>query len=216
MPLQRIGVLKIPEVGNIIISSDIERLKKGINKLSRTGIPRAVTRAINKSLLKTRTQARKGLAKKFNLPAKVINPTITHKNAVRSNGTAYIQGRSGRIPIIKVKGSKTQKRAGVSINTGTGRRVIKHTFLATMQSGHTGVFKRTGATRSRKVSRVSPSTGKTYQTHLPIRELSFPPSSHMLTNRRVAAPLFDFYTKDYPVQLRRQLNAEFDKAKGAG
>lgn len=212
MPLKLVAKLDIPEVGTIFIRSDIDRLSKGINKLSSTGVPRATTRAINKSLLKTRSQARKGIAKKFNLPAKVVNPTITHKNAVRQNGTAYIQGRSSRIPIIKTKGSKTQKRLGVSINTGTGRRVLKHSFLATV-GNHTGVFKRTLGVPVRRVRYVT-DTGQRQTKSLPISELTFPPMSHMLTNKGVAVPLFKFFVKDYPIQLRRQLNFEFDKARG--
>ena len=180
--------------------------------MSKVGVQRATTRATNKSLLKTRTQARKSLAKRFNLPAKVINPTITHRGATRTRDRAIIQGRGSRIPIYKTKGSKTQKRLGVSVNTGTGRRVIKHSFIATMPSGHTGIFKRTNNVADKRVRYVD-SQGRRNTRALHIRELTFPSPAHMIVNRRVADPLFKFYTDDFPTQLKRQLNAEMDKAR---
>lgn len=215
MPIfRRHGKIALPQGGNIFIESDIRTLTKGLKRVG-GNIPRAQTRALNKTLLKTRTQARKGIAKKFNLPAKVVNPTITSVNATRSKGIAYLQGRGSRIPIYKTKGAKTQKRLGVSVNTGTGRRVIKHTFIATMPSGHIGIFKRTlGVPVKRFYYKTA--DGRVNNRQLPIRELTFPPMSHMITNQRVATELFKFFTNDYPLQLRRQLNAEMDRARGVG
>ena len=213
MPLKLVATMELGEVGTIQVWSDIGAMSRGLNAISRTGVPRAITRATNKSLLKTRTQARKGLAKKFNLPAKVVNPMVTHKNAGRPGSSAYIQGRGGRIPIFKTKGAKTQKRLGVSINTGTGRRIIRHSFIATMHSGHTGVFKRTLGASVKRVRYVN-EQGQRQTKTLPITELTFPPMAQMITNRTVAPKLFKFFTDDYPIQLQRQLNAEWDRARG--
>lgn len=213
MPLKTVAEFEIPDVGKIRVQSDIDLLQKGVRQLSKTGVPRAFTRAGNKSLLKTRTKARKALQLKFNLPATLVNREITSKNANKGNPIAYIQGRGSRIPLIKVKGGVTQKRLGVSINTGTGRRIIKGAFLATMPSGHTGVFKRTSGVPIRRVRYVN-DKGQRQTRALPIRQLTFPPMARMLTNKRMANSLFTFYTRDFPLQLRKQLNFEFDKAGG--
>ena len=213
MALKLVRVIDIPEVGKLRIFSDIELLQKGVRQLSKTGVPRAILRATNKSLTKTRTVARKAIRAKFHLPAKVVNPQLTSKAANKSNPSVWLQGRGSQIPIIKVTGGATQKRLGVSINTGSGKRVIKHTFIAKMRSGHIGVFKRTGRVADKRVT-YRDSKGKLQNRALAITELKFPPIAHMLTNPKFANKLFKFYTRDYPIQLRRQLNAEFDKAGG--
>lgn len=213
MALKLVAKTEIPDVGEISVWSDIRLLTKGVNRLNRKGVPRAITRATNKALLKTRTQTRRQLAKKFNLPAKEVNKTVTHRNASLNNGTAYIQGRGSQIPIIKVKGSVTQKRLGVALNTGTGRRVIPHSFIATMASGHTGVYKRVGRKAGKRVRYID-SMGRRQTSALPIRELKFPSPAHMITNKKFANGIFQFFTQDYPTQLKRQLNYEWDKARG--
>ena len=213
--LRRVAKLELPSGNDIIVESDIRSITKILRHVSKSGLSRARMRATNKTLLKTRTRARKGLAKKFNLPAKVINPQVTHINATRNKNTAILQGRGSRIPIYKTKGAKTQKKLGVAVNTGTGRRVIKHTFIGTMPSGHIGIFKRT---LGKPVKRVyyKDSAGRTNNRSLPIRELTFPPMAHMLTNKKVANPLMDYYIREYPNQLRAQLNSEWNKARGIG
>lgn len=213
MALKLIVVIDIPEVASIRVMSDIELLKKGVRQLTRVGLPRAINRATNKSLLKTRTQARKAIRLKFNLPGKVVNPLISSKNAGKGNDQAYIQGRGSQIPIYKVTGKPKQKPLGVSINTGTGKRIIKHAFIAKVQSGHIGVFKRTLAKGGKRVPYVD-TKGRKQNKNLPIRELKFPSPAHMLTQPRFAEKLFTFFTRDYPLQLRKQLNNEFDKAGG--
>ncbi len=213
MALELIARMDLQGGGNIQVWSDIRAMSKGLNALSKTGVPRAIARATNKSLLKTRTQARKAIGRKYNLPAKVINPEITKRNATRTNPSAYIQGRGSQIPIFKTKGSKTQKRLGVSVNTGTGRRVIKHTFIATMPSGHVGVYKRRVGGRVQRIRYIN-EQGKPQTKTLPITELQFPSTAHMITNPSNATKLFNFFTNDYPIQVQRQLNAEWDKVRG--
>ena len=213
--LRKVGAIALPSGDELIIESDIRSLTKILKHVSKTGLARARTRATNKTLLKTRTRARKGLAKKFNLPAKLINAQVRSRNATRGKDTAILEGIGARIPIYKTKGAKTQKKLGVAVNTGTGRRLIKHTFIATMPSGHTGIFKRTLGKRVKRIY-YKDSQGRTNSRSLPIRELKFPPMARMLTNKKVANPLMDFFTKEYPTQLRRQLNAEWNKARGLG
>lgn len=212
MPLKLVAKIDIPDVGSISVLSDIKLLEKGVRQLSKSGIPRAHMRATNKSLMKARTQARKAIRLKFNLPSKVVNPLITHRNASISTD-GYIQGRGSQIPIIRVRTKPTQKPLGVAINTGTGRRIIKHSFIAKMRSGHTGVFQRTKRKGGRRVPYVD-TRGRKQNKNLPIRELKFPSPAHMITQSSFANKIFNSFTKDYPIQLRRQLNFEFDRLGG--
>ena len=212
MALKKIAVFDVPDVGAIRVFSDIELLKKGVRQLSKTGIPRAIMRSTNKSLAKTTTQVRRELRAKFALPTKVVNPLVT-KHSAGMNTDGYIQGRGSQIPIYKVKKVPVQKRLGVSIDTGTGTRLIKHAFIARMDSKHIGVFKRTFKKGGKRVPYID-KKGKRQNSNLPIRELKFPSPAHMITQPRFADKAFKFFTRDYPLQLRRQLNFEFDKAGG--
>jgi hypothetical protein len=54
-----------------------------------------------------------------------------------------------RLPLIDFKARQTGR--GVSANTGGGRKTNPHAFIATMTSGHVGVFARTRYTRGAPV-----------------------------------------------------------------
>lgn len=216
MPLKLVAEIKVTDVHAIRVFTDIERIKKGVSQLSRTGVDRAIVRATNKSLLKTRTMARKEFSKRFNLPLRtVVNKQILSFNASKTRKEAVISARGSRIPIIKVVGGAKQFKLGVKAKTGRGgKRLIRGAFIATMRSGHTGVYKRVLGMPARRVTYKSPTTGRLNTSALPVRELMFPPLASMLVRPEIANPLFKFFTRDYPLQLRRQLNAEFDKAGG--
>ena len=62
MALKLVAEIKVTDVHAVRIFSDIDRLKKGVRQMSRIGVDRAIVRATNKSLLKTRTRAQ-GLPK---------------------------------------------------------------------------------------------------------------------------------------------------------
>lgn len=193
------------------IFSNLDTLRKRIRLFGKRGVERAHVRAINKSVMKTKTQARRALTDKFNLPNKLINQQLIPIKARTGKQAAGLQGRGAQIPLIDAKGGKTQTKVGVRMNTGGGSRVIRGAFIATMKSGHTGIFKRNvGGRNPRRVKYVT-SAGQRQTKFLPIRELKFPSMAHMITNKKFARPLFRFFTIDYPIQLRRQLNVEHAK-----
>lgn len=59
--------------------------------------------------------------------------------------------RSNRIPLVQF-GAKDNKRTGVrfAVRKGGGRTLLRHAFIATMPSGHTGVYQRDPKTRKIK------------------------------------------------------------------
>jgi hypothetical protein len=50
------------------------------------------------------------------------------------------------IPVVQFPNRQVRRGVTVAINAG-GRKLIKHAFVATMKSGHTGVFMRRGKSR---------------------------------------------------------------------
>jgi hypothetical protein len=97
-------------------------------------------------------------APRIKLPAGVIRKlTTTHFNA--GGNTQEIIVRSGWQPLYKLGATQTAKGVNVRL-----RGSYRHAFLATMSSGHRGVFLRQGMART------------------PIRELFGPNPAHDITN----------------------------------
>ena len=212
--LKRVARVRVGS-GVMAVYSDIHVLEKQLRRFNRAGIPAATARASNRSANKTKTFVVRMLAKKYNFKIGTLKPKFkVSPRARKNNQTVAIFGFGSRIPMIKVKGAKRQGPLGVRFNAGGGSKVHAHTFLATMDSGHKGIFVRTHKRGGRRPHRISPTTGKRYRTQLGIRELTQPSPAHMLTNEDVSQKTFSFFVNDYPIQLRQQLDWEVTKSKG--
>ena len=198
----------------IDVYGDIPQLARDLSSFNRHGVKRALRNAINKAGDKTRTLLKKKIRTEHNLPAKLVNRAITTVRA-RPRDMAYtIKARGPQIPISKVKGfnpKTAQKALGVSINTGTGRRIIRGAFVATMPSGHVGVFvrKQQMKPRQKKVS----STGRISYPGLKIRELRFPSVGHMLTADDTANEGYNFFEQQFSPLFGQQLQREINIAQ---
>lgn len=106
----------------------------------------AMSRALNRAAAGIRTDMTRLAVQELNLsPTEVRGPLSNPKIKIIPATPTYLQAhvyRSGKKPsLYAYKGTK-QTPTGVSVkihNWGT-RSVIKHAFIATMKSGHTGVF----------------------------------------------------------------------------
>ncbi len=200
----------------IEVWSDIDSLRKQLKRFSTGGITRAQFRALNRAANKAKTLTGRLLSKDYNIKVGDIKPFLKlSPRATAKNTTVAIRARSSQLSIFKfAKGVKRQTARGVRFNSGGGSRVHPHTFFARMDSGHSGIFVRETKTRFRRDFNVSPSTGRTYQTHLGIRELLYPSVAHMITNPVRANKIFELFVNDYPRQLHSQLDFELKKSKG--
>lgn len=200
----------------IQVLTDIEALKKQVKRFSKGGITRAQFRALNRSANKAKTFTSRLLSKDFNIKVSALKPFLfVSPRASARNSTVAIRGASKRLPIYNfAKGAKRQGALGVRFNSGGGAKVHSHTFIATMPSGHTGIFIRKTVKRYKRDVRISPTTGKRYLTQLAIRELTYPSVAHMITNKGRATQVFESFVNDYPRQLHAQLDFELKKSKG--
>lgn len=120
--------------------------------------PKAGTRAVNRTLATVATATVRALATEVGLAQKDIRPSITAQRATftRQIGTLRVTGR--RIPLIAfgARGPEPSRGrgSGVTYKLPGGRGRLPEAFIATMRSGHRGVFvRRTGAS-SRRVGRL--------------------------------------------------------------
>jgi hypothetical protein len=160
---------------------------------------KAVIRALNKTATQARTAASqevRGVG--YNIKASAIKKSFTINRASRGNLVVVLKATGRQIPLINYGARQT--KSGVSFSVKNGRKVLKHAFIATMQSGHLGVFERTGK-QHKKVVR----NGKALRTGLPIRELFGPSIPQSLANEAVEKALMAKIRQKFPQILKHEL-----------
>lgn len=108
----------------------------------RRGVPRVLVRAINKVGRRQRTKLARLLSKETGLPKSEIDKrNVLWRGANFKKLEGKIQVKGGGIAVIKLRPRQTRK--GVTYKGQGGKRVlIEKAFIATMPTGHKGVFKR--------------------------------------------------------------------------
>jgi len=214
--LREVGKMKLGDE-EITVYSDIEKTRKQLARFSQRGLQRATFRAMNKAAMKTKTFTGRLLAEDYATKKSAFKKQLfVSPKASEKSATVALKGTSNsRLPIYKWAARRpTMTPRGARFNAGGGSKVHPNTFIATAKSNHTGVFVRATNKRVGKQYNVSPTTGKRYRTHLPIRELTYPYVAHMITADARAMKIFKHYINEYPIQLRQQLDYEVGKSKG--
>ena len=117
------------------------------------GVPTAGARAINATLSKGATRARRAITDRYTVKKKDISAGITVRKASARTYADYVEGqivaRGGTLPLIRFQVSpkdpaKRRPRGGTraKVLRSGSRKVIAHAFTARMRSGHVGVFLR--------------------------------------------------------------------------
>jgi Prophage minor tail protein Z (GPZ) len=160
---------------------------------------RAIVRAVNKTAMQARTQAvREVRIVGYNIKASTVRKAITLYRARGDDPVARLRARGLPIPLIEY-GAK-QTKGGVSVRVKSGRRTLRHAFIATMKSGHKGVFVREGKGHKRVTKK-----GRSYMSGLPIKELYGPSIPDSLSNEAVEKTLAKFIADKYPAILEHEL-----------
>ncbi|MFM0243794.1 phage tail protein [Paraburkholderia sediminicola] len=160
---------------------------------------KAVIRALNKTATQARTAASvevRGAG--YNIKASAIKKSFVIKRASRGNLVVVLTATGARIPLINYGARQT--KSGVSFSVKNGRKTMRHAFIATMKSGHIGVFERTGKGHKKVVR-----NGKTVRTGLPIKELLGPSIPQSLANEAVEKALMAKIRSVFPKILEHEL-----------
>lgn len=211
MPEPALKKIAVKSIGGkngfqITIFSNMEKQKKNLAKFTKKGVVRATYRALNKTGAKANTVLKRDISASYNLAQKTFAKDMKVIKAGPRKLDFTIRGTGRQIPIIDVKGGKKQTALGVKINTGNGSKLLKGNFIATMPSGHTGIFRRKSTAHGKKS--VNLKTGKVEYHGLGITERKFPSVAHMVANDDRGDRVFAFVRKEYPIQLKRQLDTE--------
>jgi hypothetical protein len=111
-------------------------------------VPRVFSRAINRTVDMAATDLKRRVGEQITARKGEIAKGISKKKATYADLTGSIGAKSFRPGLIAFPGTR-QTRHGVSyrISRTVGRKRIEHGFIATMPSGHRGVFVRGGPSR---------------------------------------------------------------------
>lgn len=134
----------------------------------------------------------------YNLKAAVIKKGLKVGRASPGNLRSSVVASGRPIPLIQYGARQTAK--GVTVSVLNGRKLIKGAFIATMPSGHTGVFVHGANGKHKKVTRG----GKSSWHQLPIRELFGPAVPDGLSNKAVQEALRQLIVEKFPAILQHE------------
>lgn len=130
----------------ISVKHDIDRAIRDLDDMARQKVPRAAARALNKVGAQAKTQAAREIKDRYQIGTRMISKYISvARRASPSSLTVEVRAEGSPLPVLAFKARQTRK--GVSVEIVRGRRkLISRAFIATLRSGHRGVFARTSAT----------------------------------------------------------------------
>jgi hypothetical protein len=148
----------------------------------------AVARALNQTTVSVQKMLVERIAEDTGLPPAAVNKRLVRTTAKSDALEATIAADRTKVPLIDfgASGPEPSRGAvgGVSVRLRGGHGTYPHAFLATMRTGHRGVFQRVGGAR------------------LPIRELRGP--SVWLVGRKFSAAVEAFARQQFPANLEAQ------------
>ena len=100
-----------------------------------------VARALNYTAARAKTSVSQGVRAEYRIKAKDIKRAIVLRRAYVTKLEASIVAAGTSLPLRAFPHRQTRKGVSVAIMRGK-RKVVQKAFVATMRSGHTGVFAR--------------------------------------------------------------------------
>lgn len=130
-------------------------------------VTRATVRALNRAINSARTVAVRGIAGDTGLAARDVRDALRMREATWSHPDAVLAASLKRIPLIKfhARGPEPSRGRGpgVTYRLRGSRGRHPHAFLATMPTGHRGVFVRKPGARRLPIQQLyGPSLGAVF------------------------------------------------------
>ncbi len=169
-----------------------------------------IARALNRTATTARAQASREIrAAGYALKAGDVKAAISVRKATQTEFRAVLRavGRPNSVGEVR----RRQTKDGVSVSVKNGRTVIKGAFIATMPSGHTGVFVRVKSDahskaivqKLAKLGRLQ--LGRVKRHGLPIQQLFGPSIPTAFENDVVQRATSDRYRDRFPGALMQEL-----------
>jgi hypothetical protein len=149
------------------IRLELHEFESRLAALKRPGVPLA--RAINKSMHSGRSAMKRLIAEDLGLKVGDVDKFLSVREATSSKLEATLYASAKRVPLIlfDARGPEPSRGLGTGVTARLkgGAGTYPHAFIATMKSGHRGVFKRRGTPRLPIDQLHGPSIFKAFQKH---------------------------------------------------
>lgn len=209
----------------ITINPEDLRAVHGIMAGIRECVPAVTARAVNRVLSGIKTDASTEITSVMNITKSAADKTFKIRQAVIGGVPGAIASTGAYVPLIDTKGAK-QTKTGVSVQVlkSRPRKLIPGTFIATMKSGHIGVYSRETRQHSRKMGKMAAAINRRGYVFLPSKNRYIPaawlpkeyrlPIEHLYTSSvpdiMERAPVMKRILEKAAVRLRDRLFHEMD------
>ena len=175
-------------------------------------ISKQIAGALNDTARKARTAVSRNVRAEYNIKAKDIKAAIRLGYATVNSLETYIEATGRALPLRAFPHRQTKQ--GVSVSIMKKRYVIKKAFVATMKSGHKGVFARGQYGRGKFKFRYQ-RTEPTNRNDLQINELHTTSIPSAMGKQSILDSLAKQINKDFPNRLSHLLGrtSKFGKIK---
>lgn len=172
---------------------------QGIADRTRRLVDEAHVAACNRAAVSVRAEAVRAVRRRYpGFKASAARATMQIIRATYARPTATVRVRGRRTPLIEF--SARQTKSGVSVRI-RARKTVRGAFIATMPSGHRGVFQRTG----RFGRRGNPRLEKIAE----LKTLSLPQA---LEQEQVVGALRGYALERYRIEFERELKFRAGRA----
>lgn len=131
---------------NVTVRVDSEGVRRALAGLSEATSRTAIIRSLNRAVDAGKTEAVRVTRDELALKAASVREAIRIRKGSTSLLSAAIIIDPKPVPLIDYSARQTQKGVTVRVKKSGGRGLVRGAFIATMRSGHTGVFSRTSKT----------------------------------------------------------------------
>lgn len=200
---------------SVSVEQAVKDMRREFKDLTNQEFNTGVARAINHSIAKAKTASNREIRTIYNISAKDVNAAMRLKKASRAELYALLIAQGKPIPLKKFKPVQTTEGVSVMVKKGK-RQTINSAFLATMNSGHTGIFARgsykQGGYQFRH-KRITPAGGykqvgsrwQPINNDKPINTLTTTSVPLMLSQKIVLNALSKRISEDFPNRLVHEL-----------
>lgn len=146
---------------------NVEKMLSGLKGMGN----RVTMRAVNKTLSGVRTDASAAIRVEVTAKKAAVDDTFKISKASEANLSAYIASTGKPLALIDYSSRQTNKGVSVQVRKDRTRKVIPGTFIASMKSGHKGVFWRrwhetSGSRKINKTDRAIMRSGYVWSANL--------------------------------------------------
>ena len=193
-------------------SQDLFEIQKTISTFKGNKV--VIQRATNDALAGLKTESVKLLGAKITPKAAVIRSHFNIKKMARERLAAELECTGPPLALINYQASKVKKGVSVRVLKKNKKTVIKHTFIATMKSGHRGVFWRRWDDYRVKTNpnfQYGLLAGSKYA--LPIEELYGPAIADVYDDPDIIGPVLKNANQRLQARLEHHTNRLIDQAR---